>query len=801
MEVEPKNYKVAQYGPLKLEQVGRFISLTSEWEPGEFEKHIENIKANREPFRQEINEAIREVITIVEQYNPLELLSTVASKNIFANPETYKESTHEGRESYVEYALSIALSVKNPGMAVHATSEAIERFNALIAKIFSDVGWFFGMEAIEDEDKTKHEIRYSSLMHYLLLRGDSYPTHHIDLVRRIFEPHDRFFKEKYEFSTNDVITWLENLEGQVLAAFNRHGTFVAKMHEMHGIFKRFVDEQGVDSFSSMKECMEAYNLLPEVQTKRKELEEAHQKLDYIIFEVKPNDELPQRFLDLISSEFGDNTAFALFEKSPGWPTNDSIIYRKPLISHSGKYYCFASQIPYRNLISILEALIREKDTVYFETTYQKARGRFLVRKALEYLGTLMPGAKIYEELYYPIINGQIKRAETDGIVLFDANLFIVEGKAGSFTTPARRGALSRLKRNVTELVDEAYEQALRTRRFISETEKPRFEYENSAEALVIENKHLFKNIYFINVTLENLGHLSAHLTSLKNLNLIRGKEWPWSVFLNDLRVISEIIETPSEFLVYLQRRLRANDHPQFHTADELDFFMYYLYEGLYFEDDKLKNLDVFRPHGFTEDLDRYYDYKAGRVSSGEKPRLKIPEAYKALIRRIETTGKQGFSEVTTVLLGLDVESMEDILSNIEHAKQLSISEERDHDFTLVFSSSNLGVTVSVSSNRKANSIKNVSEYCALKMYQLKLSKWVFLAIDTNNSIETYDFRVFNKTWSYNPKMEGELREYRSRKLGQFLASGRKPGRNDPCPCNSGLKYKKCCGNFVKTELQ
>ncbi|MBU2644703.1 SEC-C domain-containing protein [bacterium] len=23
---------------------------------------------------------------------------------------------------------------------------------------------------------------------------------------------------------------------------------------------------------------------------------------------------------------------------------------------------------------------------------------------------------------------------------------------------------------------------------------------------------------------------------------------------------------------------------------------------------------------------------------------------------------------------------------------------------------------------------------------------------------------------------------------------RKPGRNDSCPCGSGLKYKKCCGN-------
>lgn len=28
-----------------------------------------------------------------------------------------------------------------------------------------------------------------------------------------------------------------------------------------------------------------------------------------------------------------------------------------------------------------------------------------------------------------------------------------------------------------------------------------------------------------------------------------------------------------------------------------------------------------------------------------------------------------------------------------------------------------------------------------------------------------------------------------------------PGRNDPCPCGSGLKYKKCCGRFPAPELR
>ncbi len=29
-----------------------------------------------------------------------------------------------------------------------------------------------------------------------------------------------------------------------------------------------------------------------------------------------------------------------------------------------------------------------------------------------------------------------------------------------------------------------------------------------------------------------------------------------------------------------------------------------------------------------------------------------------------------------------------------------------------------------------------------------------------------------------------------------IRAGATPGRNDPCPCGSGKKYKKCCGKGV-----
>ncbi|MBS5065293.1 MAG: SEC-C domain-containing protein [Hungatella hathewayi] len=55
-------------------------------------------------------------------------------------------------------------------------------------------------------------------------------------------------------------------------------------------------------------------------------------------------------------------------------------------------------------------------------------------------------------------------------------------------------------------------------------------------------------------------------------------------------------------------------------------------------------------------------------------------------------------------------------------------------------------------------------------------------------------------WLYNlPMWEDILPEekrkelYKEQKKSGTIVKGPKVGRNDPCPCGSGLKYKKCCG--------
>ena len=145
----------------------------------------------------------------------------------------------------------------------------------------------------------------------------------------------------------------------------------------------------------------------------------------------------------------------------------------------------------------------------------------------------------------------------------------------------------------------------------------------------------FNRVFVINVTLEQLGTVATHISSMSDLGIIKQKEWPWVVNLNDLRAISEIIEHPTEFIHYLTRRLQANDIVQLRLFNELDFFMLYIKEGLYWQLAELDRNTMFTAMGYTEELDAYYFYKEGIRSPVPKPKQPVPDGLNNLITALE----------------------------------------------------------------------------------------------------------------------------------------------------------------------
>jgi hypothetical protein len=795
IKIDKDNYEGYNYGPFTVERIGRVVKVSSHWEPGQFEKFKEKIKNERPKFKKAIDRKIDEVLSLIRQFEPFELLASVSIKNLFADPEEhYKEVTHERSECYAEYALALVLSQKRKEKLPSATKEAIDKFNGLLTEIFNDVLWYFGTENTEDKwNDIEEELRFTSIKRYLFERGDSYSEHHLDMVRDIFKSHDLFFEKHYGFNSNQFFSIIREIRKQLQNNLRQQTEIIYLQNELNELFKEFVNKEGQDSFSSNDDCYNKYFALPNVQEKKKKLDEIQHNIDRNPFEISPNKNIPLDLLKLLSSSFGDNSSFATLKQYPGWPTNDSIVYGKPLIENNGKYYCFSPQVLFRNTVNILEGWIQDKDGSYYQSTYQKKRAEYLENKALKYLKKILPRAKVFENLFYSITeNGVKKRPETDGLILYDENLFIIEAKAGKYSTLAKRGSLKIMKQGVTKLIDSAYKQALRTKQYINDTPEPVFEYKDGSIAVILKDKEKYKNIYLLNITLQNLAQLSTRLNSLKSFNLIEGKEWPWSVFINDLRVISELIEFPSEFLHFLQRRIKANDYQEFYTTDELDFLMVYFREGLYFEDGLLKNLDRYIPSAYTEDLDRYYDYIAGRVSSGKKPKLKILKEYKNLITELESTSKEQFTKVTTTLLNCDGKAQKAILDNLNKVLNISKRDNHDGNFTMFFN--DFGLTFLVSTNQKPDSWDGLNRYCRLKMYQRRIEEWILITVYIDkNGKRSLDFKIYNKKWEHDPDMEIELDKIKALKIEKFKKTGLKIGRNDPCPCGSGLKYKKCCG--------
>ena len=72
--------------------------------------------------------------------------------------------------------------------------------------------------------------------------------------------------------------------------------------------------------------------------------------------------------------------------------------------------------------------------------------------------------------------------------------------------------------------------------------------------------------------------------------------------------------------------------------------------------------------------------------------------------------------------------------------------------------------------------------------------WAALIVSTTGSVKY--IKVVNNKWEFNNELQTKIQELVSKSKPKILVNkkiiARKIGRNDPCPCNSGKKYKKCC---------
>lgn len=755
-----KNKKIKikgyQFGPLFIGRKGRFIFMENRSTKEEFKKFLKNAMKYHRQLPKIIKSKAEKLEKIISQFNPLDLIANLAFLNLFTDPETYKEYSFKGKQSYVEYLSLLCLKEKYKERdRSKIPGKEIEEIQKLIEKIFMDALWYYGTEYINSENLQPptaiETLRFETIARSLMVRNPGYYHHLEDLLRGLFNIRtiqDWMIKnlgfdiEVGIKCSNNIIRLMENRiserkkkaireKKKILKELNNYRkNGKVKNKKYKEIVKKLVKFDSRTQLNQIQALLVAWIFFALGDTFSFNVDDLASGTKCSIKEI-------ENFLKLFSINFGE------IKKGFYIPEPVHELQTRPIIKHPKGYFCPVPGLLLWSLKPRIEKIMKNDKS--FWNKYEKLRHRYTLQKGLEFFNNIFQSkVQIFSNLKY-------NNNELDGLVIFDRNCLLVEVKGGELTPRTKKGFFDRLKKDVKSLIKKSHNQALKAKNFIENSDNPIFKIDKKK---ILFPKDKIDSYFLVTIFLDPLDPFTTNLSLLTNAGLLSKQDLPWAVSLLDFRVISEIIEFPTQFTHYLRRRLRVNDIEKIKAHDELDFFMNYLKEGLYYEEG-IENFNFFQLATYTTELDDYYAYITGqRKTKAEKPKQFMPKLFRELIYEIESKNGDGYTKVIETLLEMDGKSRNKFIELFKKQKLRTKGDGRLHDFTITVGNNQIGYTWFVARDDNLEKIfEKLTLYCSLKKYQLKATRWVGLIslIKYPGLIHGWIFN--NQPWQFNLELE------------------------------------------------
>jgi hypothetical protein len=667
---------------------------------------MNKIMPPRENFYDAVNVAIYELEEILSLYNPLEIIANISKHTAAFSFQDHADSEDMLWYPLIEYLMSLALTKpipKSPKAMDNVTNDEVLGYWRQLKNNFSS---YFGSEYASEKGRTEAAIRFKLILDYFSVRGKAYLPHVETTFLGLFRQHNDHLVNTLGFSAENFNEFILYAKREIISAIQGEVDALNSLKELYNRFSEWMkdqDTQGEAPEAIMKRFIEEN---PDLKSKQEHVNQLSKIPAYDAFEIRPQSKLHKKILNAISCSFEDNIAFLEPKKWRGWPTNDTIVSERPIIRVEEDYYLLSFAMLARNRIEIMESLLEQYSPDYYQSRYLPTRDRYVEDTSLDLIQKLLPDSSTYANLYYYVEeDGTRKRVELDGLVLYDDCLLLIEAKAGMLPLPAKRGSIKGLKSKVEDILKKGHSQAIRALDYIQSSSKVDFFDEKDALIVSVEGDR-FRHQYLILVTLEPLFVLTSHLSSAEELGLLSGEKWPWSVYINDLRIITDMIDHPSVFLHYLNRRIELNDYPAVETYDELDYFLHYLRTGLYFSQDELKQHDIIIIVPSTVELDEYYNELSKNDVAKTKPSMKMDPTFETLLGRLEMDRPVHFSSACFHLLNCDDETRSQISEQIRKCEQRFNNDEEVKSVALRINGTGLLLGCMVDIDHRDDLVKN-----------------------------------------------------------------------------------------------
>ncbi|WP_232293746.1 SEC-C metal-binding domain-containing protein [Stigmatella aurantiaca] len=755
-------------------------------------------------FIKEIDQAVDDIADRATQFNPLALLQrSYFSHVLFAigkQPNTQFDLNEAYPLQVLDYIQSIIVSRQQKDTRQPTDEEYLD-LQSLIGKLYARINVEYHIRKGAQLQITNPNYSFEqdafhvrAQLFWMNVSVDRYSIHNTPFIRELIKPHSPILVDLFGISGDELTEALASIQQSLT-----QGLFSAYV-EIDEIRLRTLDEIGSNLSTSKEDFQSLLGGALDKLGFRDRLRSAMNRVAELdLFDLQKTTKLPLKLLDALSLAPGEDQSFFSPGDYRGWPLRQLPIRSRPFLKFDGKHYCFNNYNLQDNVYRSLQMLVTAIKPDY-KPTWNARQKEVSERLPLEMLERLLPGSRRHSSIQYQWTNkstGRMEWAEADGIVIFDDVLLAIEVKGGIFTPASPTTDLPAYIASIRNLVCTP---AIQARRFIDELDaRGELElFDEKRQPIGRIRKSDFWRIWGVCVTVDNISDIGTRHADFKNVGLSFVDNPTWIVSIDDLRIFCDLFDSGATFIHYLEQRLRVFRNPKAHPDDELDFIgMFFVHNDINMHTKSFGDATHIVWHGYRDIVDKYY-YELISGGSPKKPSQRTYEFFARTLSRIEESAIPGRLRVYSWLMDLGDEGRQQFDSLVRQCLEFQASTKRIRPAIMMCEERYI-LAFCMTPEIAQPSETFMREYAISLVSSMQGKDLLVLRLNFNGEqIASAHGEILGQQnlSEIEPNRLAELREKysQSRIAAVKKSTGRnKVGRNEKCPCGSGLKFKLCHG--------
>lgn len=724
-----------------------------------------------------LDAAIELLIRVLAEFYPMDVAELVTLHNLGGDPETYRETDHEGSIAVVEIVALTAASMPAPSTplepARYVPTGAVEAAQRAATEALESASLRVLFDTAEDPSNPLAPLGFAALTREMSLRNTSYPHMLRDTLLGLFG--DPAIEADLVAATglniHEILAFVDAADevrqenwGRRLAFQQPVAHLALGRSEDPEVLQR--EREAIDGLAraALQSASDAGTITSAELVSRTGLDEAK----------------GSAFLELFGLDCSAlDPKAAVRELLSG---SSPLRTRPIVVDGTGRVTVCHSALMVAAIRPRLEEALTAQGT---GEPYFNHRGNFVEADAVRLVTDVLPSPQVHAGFEYFVPDPDAATAEDgpgctpdrytklvegDGLIIVDDIAVIVESKAVNVSSGTRRGTLGGIRRNLSRVVTEVVDQAHRMRTRIERDMGLRLR-----DGTWLDLSHV-REIHSVAVTLEDLSGIATVTSHLVDAGLVDPQALPWIVSLHDLRIVTELVDRPSDLWFFLRRRTNADVTRRFWAIDELDFYLHFLASGLYVEPDpdvvaaELPHLPAptiadRRRHAQqglefltsrTGPLDDWYFHRLGiRRTPADKPTATASPELLQLVDDVAATGRPGWPATVIAMLEGSYDERRALLGRVATVIELTGLDGRRHTIPSVMGHTAKTLTVltmaSAAGPQSAEDRKFLTDYTRAKKHQALAARASTVVFDASGQI--LDLIYDNQSYRPDPALD------------------------------------------------